>query len=500
MLLDALTEVGSDRSERNIDFVINRLRRKLADNARNPRFIATRYGEGYVWVGGPPALQRDPAQADLLVGPLQGLTHLGPLRPRAERFARTLHDMVKGELPDGQSVIYMPDALTRPSAASQGPSKMIEMTFFAEAGAVNCVTAVKKFDTGRILAMNRIALDGDTHELLADPASMRAFVRRLLNEAWRAQAGAADSDGPLPVSMYTASFWKLDHSATPTESLAKLTARADTIDRRYLQEWRQSERRILELREASPEDASLRVMHAAHLHTKYIMLGRKLFADGIDDRAEDEDAMEALLLSALPHVQSKPDLAITAAKLLHFLDRGYGELAIEIAEHAFRSSLSVASLLPLIGQMRAFTGRIDEALPCIDQALDLLEPGSKSHLYALTIKCQILVASGNHEGLDDAKRQLYAVSVLAPLFFEPLFGDPDNPSLRGRLAAMAMSRRTAVSSLMHADYVSGRLFARADHRDNAILSPLALVCRRFGPDAVPNEVAARYPRVMARLG
>ncbi|WP_353474930.1 winged helix-turn-helix domain-containing protein [Salipiger sp. H15] len=500
MLLDALTEIGSDRGERNIDFVINRLRRKLSDDARNPRYIATRYGEGYLWVGGPPAMRRDPAGADLLVGPLNGLDLLGPLRPRAEQFARRLRDVVKEDMPAGQNVILMPDAQPRAGTAGNGPSKMIELTFFAEAGAVNCVAAVKLFDTGRILSMSRITLDETPDDGHADPAALRDFVRRLLNDAWRAKAGATESDGPLPVAMYTAGFWKMNTAASATDSLAKLNAKAEANDRSYMQEWRQSERRILELQEASPDDASLRIMHAAHLHTKYIMLGHKLFADGVDDRAADEDRIEALVLSALPQVHAEPDLAIMAAKLLHFLDRGYGELALEIAEEAYGASLSVAASLPLIGQLRAYSGRIDEALPCIEQALHLVEPGSKSHLYALTIKCQILVASGNREGLGEAKRLLYAVSVLAPLFFEPMFGDPDSPSLRGRIAAMAMSRRMALACLLHTHYVSARLFSEQEHRDNVIRNQLALVCRRFGQDAVPQEIAGNYPGLVAHFG
>ena len=40
-ILDAVTGSGSDNGDRNIDFLVNRLRRKLSDNAREPRFIAT---------------------------------------------------------------------------------------------------------------------------------------------------------------------------------------------------------------------------------------------------------------------------------------------------------------------------------------------------------------------------------------------------------------------------------------------------------------------------
>ena len=52
-LLDAITGAGSDSTDRNVDFVINRLRAKLGDSARNPSFIATQHGEGYVWIADP---------------------------------------------------------------------------------------------------------------------------------------------------------------------------------------------------------------------------------------------------------------------------------------------------------------------------------------------------------------------------------------------------------------------------------------------------------------
>lgn len=52
-LLDAISGVGSDSAERSIDFLINRLRAKLGDDARRPRFIATQYGEGYAWIAQP---------------------------------------------------------------------------------------------------------------------------------------------------------------------------------------------------------------------------------------------------------------------------------------------------------------------------------------------------------------------------------------------------------------------------------------------------------------
>lgn len=49
-LLDAVAGIEATISDRSIDYLVNRVRRKLGDSAREPRYIETRYGEGYVWI------------------------------------------------------------------------------------------------------------------------------------------------------------------------------------------------------------------------------------------------------------------------------------------------------------------------------------------------------------------------------------------------------------------------------------------------------------------
>ncbi|ANT62474.1 hypothetical protein AYJ57_18960 [Salipiger sp. CCB-MM3] len=500
MLLDGLSEVGSDRNERNIDFIINRLRRKLSDNARDPRFIATRYGEGYLWVAAPPVLERDAEEADMIVGPLRGLAPLGPLRGQAEAFAAEVFRATKSQVAEGQRVAFLPSGAQPHVRAGTEPKLTLELTFFAEAGQVHCITAAKLFDTGRILAMHRNALasnDAATGSAMPDVAD--ELARRVLNDAWHMIATSAESGGPLPVMMHLAGLQKEPEDGTATDSLARLKALLGERERHSMASWKLSERRIQELRADAPDDPRLKILQASHLHTKYILFGHKLFADGVDGRAEDEDGIETLVLEAMPHIRGAPEVAIMGAKLLHFLDRGYKDLAREIAEDAYRSSLAVDSALPLIGQLRAYHGDFEAALPCLDQALHLATPRSKTHLYALTIKCQALVAAADAKGLAESRRELYAVSPLAPLFFEPMFGDPHNLSLRGRVATMALSRKMCVGVLMHCHYTSARLFLHEAQRDNVIRCVLTIVARRFGPSAIPAEVAARYPKAMAEL-
>ncbi len=70
-LVELMARDADETSERNIDFLVNRLRKLLDDNARQPRFIATQYGEGYVWIAQPD--EAAPRSAFLLIGPVYGL-------------------------------------------------------------------------------------------------------------------------------------------------------------------------------------------------------------------------------------------------------------------------------------------------------------------------------------------------------------------------------------------------------------------------------------------
>ncbi len=52
MLLRKLRGIDADIYDRSVDMVISRLRRKLADDSRSPRFIKTIWRTGYQFVGG----------------------------------------------------------------------------------------------------------------------------------------------------------------------------------------------------------------------------------------------------------------------------------------------------------------------------------------------------------------------------------------------------------------------------------------------------------------
>ena len=497
-LLDAIAGPGSDSRDRNIDFLINRLRRKLSDDARHPQFIATRYGEGYVWMGGAAGIGASRANAYLVVGPVRGIGNLGVAAPAAESFAAQLHAALSIELPPEKPVVLAPDCPPSADLPGTAPLLAVELSFFEESGAINCVATARQFRARRVLAVRRVVLPGD-----AADAKMMAMelATSLLSDIWRALATQTEDGIPVPVLMQLASAPPaMPGHGSAEDSDEQLQQVVSSHERRTLAAWTENGSRLRGLLEARPDDAILKVMYATHLHSKYVHFGYSLFQKGIDERAEDEDRIEALVREALPQIQSHPEYALMAAKLLHFVQRGYFDLARELSEQAYAASVSVAGSLAIIGQFRAFAGETEAALRCLDQALNLTAPGTPAHFYTMTLKLQALHAAGDFVRLQDAKRELYRQSVALSLFYEPLFAHPERLSFRARAIMLALSERKAAAILRWQNYVSARLFHSPVHRDNAIGTLLSLVVRRFGRAAVPGEIARTHPGLVDRLG
>ena len=53
-ILDVLQIEGVPSHDRNIDFLICRIRKKIDESPKKPKFIATLYGEGYAWLANEP--------------------------------------------------------------------------------------------------------------------------------------------------------------------------------------------------------------------------------------------------------------------------------------------------------------------------------------------------------------------------------------------------------------------------------------------------------------
>ncbi|MGR3659775.1 MAG: winged helix-turn-helix domain-containing protein [Paracoccaceae bacterium] len=477
-ILDAISTPGSDKSDRNIDLVINRLRRKLSDNAKDPRFIATRYGEGYVWVFKPAPQLKRAKDAFLIIGPILGLDSLPQEEERALRFTENLKTAIGRQLDPGTRVYldrnFEPEVLSRETS----PKLWLSQTFFMDGAGLECILQVRWLHNLRTLQIRRVKIDDSAN----DPVDIDTLAGLILSHIWKARTLDEEDNTPLPVAM--------QHD--DDDLLEDVTA-IEKAEEVIGESWKQRAAKLDILSHEHPEDPALKLMQAIHIHSKYIQQGHVLFHRGEDNRHEDENRIEQLVLEAMPYAQSRPEHAIMAAKLLYFIDKGYRDAAIEIAEDAFKRSTAIAASLTSIGQLRSFSGQPDAALPCFDQAISLSKKGSKFHLYTLVMKCQALLAANDWQALGETRRELFALAPATSVFLEPLFTGPGKPSLRARGIVFVLPRARARAQLQHLGYVSARLFRLQEHRENSLRPFLTLCVRRFGKEVVPQEVVQLAP-------
>lgn len=484
-LLDAISGQGSDASDRNIDFVINRLRRKLKDSARNPLYIATQYGEGYVWVAEPVPVRADAAGAFAVIGPVRGLAHAGVFAKAARTYTAALRDALDRKTANDRKVVV--DGSCPPPAefAGDSPQFAVELNFLAHNGRLDCAITLKVFVTGQILWVARelVSYDAGAGSTI-DREAVNATAEALTDAIWKTlayppQAVPAPDDVPPSIRMHEA---------------ALLLADVET-------HWRESERRLRAALADNPDDPQSQLMLATCLHARYLDGSRATILPENDFRAQDEDEMERLLMASLPGLQDNPLFVMAAGKLLYFLDRGHRPLAVDIVEKAFATGTAFASSFAILGQIRMFQGDFESALHLVDQGLELCADRSEFQIYLLVLKCQLLLAAGDRKALDDTLRLTYEKKPGARRALAILFAsvEPDEADPAALATAEAVSEAQARGKLAYVNYVCARLFDDPAHRANVLRPQLALFVRRFGPGVVPEEVRASAPGMLSEV-
>lgn len=183
-LLDGLGDESGSFGERNIDYLVNRLRKRLGDDARRPRFIATQYGEGYVWLAEP--LRSEPVKAFLLIGPVFGLDErTSPIPALPERLAGVL----KGRISTERSVLYRPG--WRPgSEAGDEVVFNLEIAAHTEDGLTHLALVLREGRTQAAMQTFRLTLaPANAHK------ELEPFADQLLGALW-SHAALPGPDAP----------------------------------------------------------------------------------------------------------------------------------------------------------------------------------------------------------------------------------------------------------------------------------------------------------------
>ncbi|KRB46551.1 hypothetical protein ASE02_18905 [Phenylobacterium sp. Root700] len=446
-----LSALGSEGSDRNVDFVINRLRRKLNDHGRVRRFISTQYGEGYVWIA--PAQQEAAGQDGLIgVGAIRGLDQAG-----GGAEAKTVLRSLKAAL----------EARTAKAEHAAAGRFVVEGSFHGGRDRLHAAFVLRAVPGGQIVGADR--------EVFCDPidqAQITALADNLVAALWRHVAGGGDAapgptDEPLQLRMHGASI---------------LLGGAGGV-------WQVNKDQLLRARALDPAEPRAMLMWAMQLFANLVLgTGGEVF-DPVR-LAKVEDEIEALVFACLPALVGDPVFRLAAADLLLAVHRGHVALAEELAEAAFAGSTAFAAAFPILAQLQAYRGDLEAAWRLYDEGLKLCEPGSEFENYVLLLKAKTLLAADARSEAHAVFERLGGIGPAARREIGLLFLPPEDRELPPELGALLerIGPEHARRVVTYQYYMAARFFSVPSQAANVMRGPLERLTRRFGPSVAPDEV------------
>ncbi|MGB7757089.1 MAG: winged helix-turn-helix domain-containing protein [Salinisphaera sp.] len=523
-LLDVMVGDDCDTSDRKVDFTINRLRRKLQDSATEPRYIATQYGEGYLWVAQRMQTERRSAGSLIVVGPVRGLHFSGHLAETAWAFLRTLMQELDRNTAHRHTVALDLDCPAAERFEGAPPRFAVQVNFVKAAEQrLDCAVTLKPFAARAILSVKRLRLSDDGSKALSHTELAVDLSRQIIGEIRRSltyseNAAAAPDDQPLAIGLQQAALLFAQSRPQWDKTVEQLEARmrenpndheaaatlALTQRRRSMAANRAAEREYRAALRDKPHDPVSQLLLATALHSKYIFAGREIFAGPERHRRHaDETEIEELVLSALPKLQDNAVFVLAAAKLLYFVNKAHRPLALELAQSALQQTTAFATGFTTVGQMYAWEACTEEALSLYDQALELAPEATDFRLYVQILQCQALTAIGDDEAsalvATDMYQSVPSSRAHLGLFFAATDAVDLNPTLECMLKTMDSDE--ARGRLLYFHYLSVRHFIRSNHRRNLMRRPLAVLVERIGENCIPDEIRADMPiRLRSKTG
>jgi DNA-binding winged helix-turn-helix (wHTH) protein len=474
-LLDEIASSESGSSDRNIDFLVNRLRTKLGDNVKSPMYIATQYGEGYVWIAEPlsdallttPSLTR-PVETFLAIVPAPGV---GGHRFSAQAFSLIgqLRDMIATGVGAGRMVVVAENG--RPPT-NDGLRYLLQVSFHAENGRLNCAATLREMPSKRIVKAFGLSLE------LGDGTSFTSEAARVSNGVVGAlrQALADDSKG-LGTPMDAPPEARLQNAA----SLLSVSN----------SKWLASGEQLRLEREQNPSDADTALQWCLHLFARLVHTS-PFNVMSLEERERTEREIEVTVLDCLPAIEANAVLNLAAAKLLYFIGQRHLELAEDLAESGFARTSDFAAALPILGQLRGARGNFRDAIVFFDRGIEMPDPPAGFLLHMQVLKCIALLASGDRAALDAAASVIDlsrdcppAIALMIRLMIAP--ADRKLPAaLAQALAAVGPSG--AVSVIEYVYFTGARQLTSKPARANVMRGLVAHVTSLHGGELVPAFV------------
>jgi TolB-like protein/DNA-binding winged helix-turn-helix (wHTH) protein/tetratricopeptide (TPR) repeat protein len=465
---ELLTAIGSGGSDRNVDVVINRLRRKLGDTDPERRFISTQYGEGYIWVAEP--IEAAEAIPLLVLGPVRGLTD-----ELLELVLQPLREALRRRIAQAQDV---PLALVSTPDTPVSAHFSVDATFHRVGGQTHAAFTLRREPSHEAVASFR-----STFKKVLPSGGFDDLAAAIVAAMWKIlalgpQGAVAPTDPPLYLRMHNAASF-LDPPGV---------------------NWLSNGQQIAYLRAENPSDPVPALMWAMHSFAQSIV------APGLEPIERSavaalEDEIEGIVLEHVSAVRHDPILALAAAKLLLLVNRGHEDLAETLATRAFSESAAFAAAFPVLGQIQAYRGDLAEACRLYDEGLRLCDLGSTFEAYILVIKAMALIALDDRAGVEEVFTRIVEIEPASRERFGLFFLPPDDLGLGLRLAPLAdrADIDQARRAIAYLHFRVADLFRNPAHAANLMRGPLTHLVRRLGPGVASDQIWSELPEELHHL-
>lgn len=467
-LLDVLprTRAGEDGGERHVDYLVNRLRQHLGDTPREPRFIATQYGEGYRWLAKPAS--DVPIDAFLVIIPLHQQL---PIAARA--FIQALSDQLGERIippSDRSTVVVAPNGYTLP--ASTAASFILEISTWSDGDAVHLALMLRDVRTRKALLPLRVR-HPLTHDGPGDADDDIEHVSMALQRAiWRHRAmppgGDGPTDRPLELRLHEATCLFEDPTSSWKESLALL----------------------------DEHDAFLHTDHVRDL-TRAMILGTRIVQQSVlaECLGPDEwDALEAdIEASVLPHLPAfagHPLLELAASRLLMVAGGRHLDAAFALARSGFAATTAFAAALPTLARCHMFIGDFDIADDLYARSIELARPGSEFHVYLLVLRCVAHLGNGHVDALAECRDALFKIKPATRQEMGLWFHGFDARLPDDLATLLSRLDDSLIRRLLYMSERRSRIYFRdAEHRANVLRGFVRHIARHAGDHLIPATLA-----------
>lgn len=466
-LLDALPhqDTRDGGGERHVDYLVNRLRRRLGDTARNPRFIATQYGQGYRWIArAAPAVDID---AFLVLLPLH--RHMPPA---TEALMRALCDALDERIvrPPGTAATALAPHGWRPAPDAQA-AYLLELSAWADTDTLHLALMLRDARARQPLHPLRIARPLAAYGRAAAREDATALADALHPHIWAHRALAPETDAPtqppLELRLHEATSLFADPTISWRDTLHRLDAHGHLLEHPPVRD----------------------ITRAMVLYTRIVQQSFHAQCLSIEEWDALEADIENLVLPHLPAIAGQPLLELAASRLLAATGGRHFDTAFALARAGFAGTTAFATAFSTLGQCHAYLGQFDSACDLYERGIELAEPGSEFHVYLLVLQCIVHLGRDDRPALAQTRQTLFDTKPGTRQELGIMLYDVDSPLPADLAAALPFLDKAMLRHLLQiCDRKTRNFFRNPRHRANLMRGFVSHVAHHAGPDAVPADL------------